>query len=94
MKKNELEKINYEKIYNEFMDNMRGYIGKEDTKKMFYAIIYLIYLAKKNKIDLLKLFGCHAFDLSAKFFERKGVNKILDQLIFIYKKSRRNKIFI
>ena len=66
---------------------MRGYIGKDDTKKMFYSIIYLIYLAKKNKIDLLKLFECHAFDLSAKFFERKGVNKILDKLIFIYKKS-------
>lgn len=87
MKKNELEKVNYSKVYNEFMDNMRGYIGKDDTKKMFYSIIYLIYLAKKNNIDLLKLFECHAFDLSAKFFERKGVNKILDKLIFIYKKS-------
>lgn len=87
MKKNDLEKINYTKIYNEFMNNMRGYIGKDDTKKMFYSIIYLIYLAKKNKIDLLKLFECPAFDLSAKFFERKGVNKILDKLIFIYKKS-------
>ena len=45
MKKDELEKINYSKIYNEFMDSMRGYIGKDDTKKMFYSIIYLIYLA-------------------------------------------------
>ena len=87
MKKDELEEVDFAKFYNEFMDNMRGYIGKEDTKKMFYSIIYLIYLAKKNKIDLLKLFECHAFDLSAKFFERKGVNKILDKLIFIYKKS-------
>lgn len=87
MKKDELEKVDFAKLYNEFMDNMRGYIGKDDTKKMFYSIIYLIYLAKKNKIDLLKLFECHAFDLSAKFFERKGVNKILDKLIFIYKKS-------
>ncbi len=87
MKKDELEKVNYSKIYNEFMDNIRGYIGKDDTKKMFYSIIYLIYLAKKNNIDLLKLFECHAFDLSAKFFERKGINKILDRLIFIYKKS-------
>ena len=87
MKKDELEKVDFAKFYNEFMDNMRGYIGKDDTKKMFYSIIYLIYLAKKNKIDLLKLFECHAFDLSAKFFERKGVNKILDKLIFIYKKS-------
>ena len=87
MEKDELEKVDFSKFYNEFMDNMRGYIGKDDTKKMFYSIIYLIYLAKKNKIDLLKLFECHAFDLSAKFFERKGVNKILDKLIFIYKKS-------
>ena len=87
MEKDELEKVDFSKFYNEFMDNMRGYIGKDDTKKMFYSIIYLIYLAKKNKIDLLKLFGCHAFDLSAKFFERKGVNKILDKLIFIYEKS-------
>lgn len=87
MKKNELEKVNFVKIYNEFMENMRGYVGKDDTKKMFYSIIYLIYLAKKNNIDLLKLFECPAFDLSAKFFERKGVNKILDRLIFIYKKS-------
>ena len=87
MKKNELEKVNYTKIYNEFMDNMRGYIGKDDAKKMFYSMIYLIYLAKKNNIDLLKLFECHAYDLSAKFFERKGANKILDKLIFIYKKS-------
>lgn len=87
MKKDELEKVDFSKFYNEFMDNMRGYIGKDDTKKMFYSIIYLIYLAKKNKIDLLKLFECHAFDLSAKFFERRGVNKILDKLIFIYKKS-------
>lgn len=87
MKKDELEKVNFAKIYNEFMDNMRGYIGKEDTKKMFYAILYLIYLAKKNRIDLLKLFECHAFDPTAKFFERKGVNKILDKLIWIYKKS-------
>ena len=87
MKKDELEKVNYSKIYNEFMDNIRGYTGKDDTKKMFYSIIYLIYLAKKNNIDLLKLFECHAFDLSAKFFERKGINKILDKLIFIYKKS-------
>lgn len=87
MKKDELEleKVSYSKIYKEFMDNMRGYIGKDDTKKMFYSIIYLIYLAKKNNIDLLKLFECHAFDLSAT--ERKGVNKILDKLIFIYKKS-------
>lgn len=87
MKKNELEKVDYTKIYNEFMDNMRGYIGKDDAKKMFYSMIYLIYLAKKNNIDLLKLFECHAYDLSAKFFERKGANKILDKLIFIYKKS-------
>ena len=87
MKKDELEEVDFAKFYNEFMDNMRGYIGKDDTKKIFYSIIYLIYLAKKNKIDLLKLFECHAFDLSAKFFERKGVNKILDKLIFIYKKS-------
>lgn len=87
MEKDELEKVDFSKFYNEFMDNMRGYIGKDDTKKMFYSIIYLIYLAKKNKIDLLKLFECHAFDLSAKFFERRGVNKILDKLIFIYKKS-------
>lgn len=87
MKKDELEKVDFLKFYNEFMDNMRGYIGKDDTKKMFYSIIYLIYLAKKNKIDLLKLFECHAFDLSAKFFERRGVNKILDKLIVIYKKS-------
>lgn len=87
MEKNELEKVNFTKIYNEFMDNMKGYIGKDDTKKMFYSIIYLIYLAKKNEMDLLKLFECHAFDLSTKFFERKGVNKILDKLIFIYKKS-------
>lgn len=87
MKKEELEKINSTKIYDEFMDNMRKYVGKEDTKKMFYAILYLIYLAKKNKIDLLKLFKCSAFDLTAKFFERKGVNKILDRLIYIYKES-------
>lgn len=87
MEKDELEKVDFSKFYNEFMDNMRGYIGKDDTKKMFYSIIYLIYLAKKNKIDLLKLFECHAFDLSAKFFERRGVNKILDKLILIYKKS-------
>lgn len=87
MEKNELEKVNFTKIYNEFMDNMKGYIGKDDTKKMFYSIIYLIYLAKMNEMDLLKLFECHAFDLSTKFFERKGVNKILDKLIFIYKKS-------
>lgn len=87
MKKDELEKINYSKIYNEFMDSMRGYIGKDDTKKMFYSIIYLIYLAKKNNIDLLKLFECPAFDLSAKFFERKGINKVLDKLIYSYEKS-------
>lgn len=87
MKKNELEKINFIKLYNEFMDNMRGYIGKENTKKMFYANLYLIYLAKKNKIDLLELFKCHAFDPATNLSERKGINKILDRLIYIYSKS-------
>lgn len=87
MKKDELEKINFTELYNEFIDNMRGYIGKEDTSKMFYAIIYLIYLAKKNKIDLSKIFKCHAYDPATNLSERKGVNKILDRLIYIYKKS-------
>lgn len=87
MKKDELEKINFTELYNEFIDNMRGYIGKEDTSKMFYAIIYLIYLAKKNKIDLSKIFKCHGYDPATNLSERKGVNKILDRLIYIYKKS-------
>ena len=33
MKKKELEKINFTELYNEFMENMRGYIGKENTEK-------------------------------------------------------------
>ena len=86
MKKNQLEKINFTELYSEFMDNMRGYIGKDSSKKMFYAILYLIYLAKKNKIDLSKLFKSSMFD-STNLSERKGINKILDGLIYIYSKS-------
>jgi len=87
MKKNEVEKINFTKLYNEFTENMRRYIGKENIKKMFYANLYLIYLAKKNKIDLVRLFKCHAYDPTTNLDERKGINKILDRLIHIYNKS-------
>ncbi len=86
MKKSELKKINFTKLYSDFMDNMKGYIEKENTRKSFYASLYIIYLAKKNEINLEKLFKCYAFDPETNT-ERKGINKILDKLIYIYRKS-------
>ena len=53
MKNNKKEKFNSEEIYWNFLNLFRDYIGKDDFRKMFYAKLYLIYLAKRYKfIDL------------------------------------------
>ncbi len=53
MKNNKKEKFNSEEIYWNFLNLFREYIGKDDFRKMFYAKLYLIYLAKRYKfIDL------------------------------------------
>lgn len=81
--KSELEKFNPIKLYEEFISYIRGYIGKEDIRKMFYANLYLIYLAKRNNIDLSDLSKCkvfNPFDAS----ECHGFNKLLYRLINIY----------
>lgn len=53
MKNSKKEKFNSEEIYWNFLNLFRDYIGKDDFRKMFYAKLYLIYLAKRYKfIDL------------------------------------------
>ena len=53
MKNNKKEKFNSEEMYWNFLNLFRDYIGKDDFRKMFYAKLYLIYLAKRYKfIDL------------------------------------------
>lgn len=53
MKNNKKEKFNSEEMYWNFLNLFREYIGRDDFRKMFYAKLYLIYLAKRYKfIDL------------------------------------------
>lgn len=53
MKNNKNKNFNSGKMYWKFINLSRDYIGKNDFRKMFYAKLYLIYLAKRYKfIDL------------------------------------------
>ena len=52
MKNNEQAKIDSSKMYWDFRNLLRVYIEKDNIKKMYYARLYLLYLAKTNNLKL------------------------------------------
>ena len=88
MKNNKKEKFNSEEIYWNFLNLFRDYIGKDDFRKMFYAKLYLIYLAKrykfidlkecKNFSELLKKINdlWFALDITKEYDNINGINEL------------------
>ena len=76
MIKSELEKFDLKRLFDEYFAN---YIGWGDIREMFYAKAYLMYLAKKNNINLQK---CIAFTEYAEPY--KSFSVLLDRLLCIY----------
>lgn len=81
MKNNELEKSEFKKLFEEFMGYCYsvGYIGIADIIQMFYAKLYLLYLAKENNINIQK---CKCFTEFGE--ECKGFNALLERLLYVY----------
>ena len=87
MKKNDLEQFNSKKVFYNFINYLTGYIGREDIKKIFYAKMYLVYLAKKNDVKLkIHSFNEYGEDLGEK---NRSSKWLLNKLLDMYSKSIR-----
>ena len=88
MKNNEQAKIDSSKMYWDFRNLLRVYIEKDNIKKMYYARLYLLYLAKTNNLKLqIPSFSEYAESLGEKGI---GFDLLLKDLLAIYEKDQSN----
>ena len=88
MKNNEQAKIDSSKMYWDFRNLLRVYIEKDNIKKMYYARLYLLYLAKTNNLKLqIPSFSEYAESLGEKSI---GFDLLLKDLLAIYEKDQSN----
>lgn len=92
MKNNELEKFEPKRLFEEFINSFAGYMGRDDIRIMFYYKAYLLYLAKKNKINLqVPCFGEYA-----EYTGEKGIGfeRLLKKLLDIYGENNITKEYL
>lgn len=86
MNNKELEKFEPKKLFEEFINDCIGYIEKENIRKIFYSIVYLLYLAKKNNLKLKT--ECYN-DYFEKIEEKSiSLKRLLEKLSNIYSNQK------